>query len=104
MFIGREGFGKFMTRRIFRLSIQMQILLFFMMRFLYAQTVTVEIPDTSGITGTQISIPVNVLTDVTALGVYSYQFTLCFDGDILQFVDSDLAGTISAIYPRQNRE
>jgi len=48
----------------------------------YAQTVEVTLPDTTGVEGSTISIPVRC-NDVTALGVYAYGLKVAYDQNII---------------------
>ncbi|NOY60612.1 MAG: hypothetical protein GXO75_17020, partial [Calditrichaeota bacterium] len=59
----------------------------------YSQ-VNVSIPNSSGDKGTTISIPVNV-SDLTGLGIISYQFTVTFDENILDATGVTTGGTLS---------
>ena len=60
---------------------------------LVAQPVTVTIPDTSGMSGDTITIPINV-SDVTGLGIIAADVTLTFDADILTALDASLGSVV----------
>lgn len=59
--------------------------------FLHAQAIQLSIPDTSGMRGDQIIIPVRVKPSLTDLNVVSYQLNIQFDNYYLA-VDSVLTG------------
>ncbi len=69
------------------------ILIFGLVRLLNAQ-VNVSLPDTSAEYNTKILIPVYV-SDVTGLGITSYNFKVKFDGNIIDAKNYILDGTIS---------
>ena len=57
--------------------------------------ITVQIPDAAAAPGSMVTIPI-IVPDLTGQGVEGFQFTLTFNPAILDFLNSDTAGTISA--------
>ncbi|RKY88170.1 hypothetical protein DRQ11_04355, partial [candidate division KSB1 bacterium] len=57
--------------------------------------VTVTVPNTSANHGESITIPINV-SDLTGLGVISYQFTLTFDEGVLDVTEASIEGTLTS--------
>jgi len=58
------------------------------------QAVTIKAIDTSGSTGTVVSIPINI-DDVTGLDIISSQFTLSYDANVLKAKEATATGTLS---------
>jgi len=51
--------------------------------------------DLKGAPGDTVTIPVNILSDVTGMGIISYQFTLNFGSNILNPIGVDVTGTMT---------
>ena len=72
------------------------LILGFILSRLPAQPIQVSIPDTSGINGDTIIVPVNVDSSLTGFDVLSFQIQISYTSNIL-FLDSILAaGTLTA--------
>lgn len=52
-------------------------------------------PDATGASGTRMTIPISVTTDVTGQDIYAWAFTLTFDPSVLQPVGIAVDGTLS---------
>ncbi len=79
-------------------QLQLKIILFLFILFFgraTAQTVTVTIPNISSSAGKDINLDIQV-ADLSGLQVYSTDFTLAFDSNLLQALDVIGSGTISA--------
>jgi len=57
--------------------------------------VQVDLPDTSGVRGNLIELPVYVLDDLTGLGVRAYQLQINYSNNILEFQSAEKAGTLT---------
>lgn len=72
----------------------LKIILFIFLSIKIFGQVNVTLPDTSAQTDATILIPVNV-SDLTNLGITSYEFKILFDGDILDAKNINIDGTLS---------
>jgi len=71
------------------------VLLFWsgLVQLLLGQNISVEIPDAFAVSETLVKIPVNFLEYTSGSAIYSYQATICFDSDVLEFAGTDVAET-----------
>ena len=60
-----------------------------------AQPIQVRMPDTTATIGDFIDIPIYVDNSVTGLNVFSYQFKIYFNSARLNFISTDVSGTMS---------
>src|ERR1035437_7675714 len=60
----------------------------------YSQ-ITLTLPNVSGVPGTNIISPINV-SDLTGLGITSYQFELKYDPNVIVINGISLTGTLSS--------
>lgn len=73
------------------------IALFFLLIFFAASgfaDVKVDLPDTTCFQKDTVNIPINV-SDLSGLGVYSYEFKLNFDAKVVHFIGVDSAKTLT---------
>lgn len=77
-------------------SLKHFILLFFLYgSIVFGQTVQVTVPNTSGGSGTTVSIPIQV-NDVSGKGVYSYGLKFTYNQSVIQSTGASSSGTISS--------
>ncbi len=67
----------------------------FLIPWLVHGAVRVDLPDTAGVRGNLIEIPVYILDDLTGLGVSAYQLQINYSNNILEFESADKAGTLT---------
>ena len=64
--------------------------------FYYGGDVLIRLPsDLRGLQNSAIEIPILIQTETSGLGIISYQFTLNYDGSVLQATGVDAAGTLT---------
>ena len=82
------------------------LLMIFITKNLWADSVVqVTIPDTTALPQSTIQIPINV-SEVSGLGIMSYQFHIAFDDTVLNFSGLDANNTLSegwAMYSDDNQ-
>jgi hypothetical protein len=71
------------------------ILLAFSALSLPAATIGLTLPDTNGVSGDLIDVPVRIVDDMSGEGIIAYQLQINFTNSRLQFIDAITSGTFT---------